>query len=205
MKKVMFKGILVVLFVGGCVMGPSKPLMLDDFEGKINEETVDFGSGSGSEVKVVADEEVVNTGEQSLKISYKAVPSGYMWVARGYELDVKGADKWLRPPQDIRWESYGGFSFHIYSEKKGVMIVFDVKDKNKEMWRKVFTLKKKGWQKIEVPFDKLFARTDWQPEKATLNGELDYPIKSYQFEIRTPGEGVLYVDTVKLFVSKDSF
>ncbi len=202
MKRNIF-AVVFLMFLSGCVLSPTKPLMLDDFEGKINQNTVDFGAGNNSQIDVTVSTDIVNTGKQSLKVAYETVPSGYMWVARGYELDVKGADKWSMAPQKIRWQGYQGFSFYIYSAKKGVMIAFDVKDKDKEMWRKVFTVKKEGWQEIIVPFGELFARTDWQPENAELNGQIDYPIKSYQFEVRTPGEGVIYIDTVKLFTGKE--
>ena len=40
--------------------------------------------------------------------------------------------------------------------------------------------------------------SDWQPDDAVKNGVLDFPLKSFQFEPRTPGEGVIYIDKVEL-------
>jgi hypothetical protein len=202
MKKRVFQWLFMLVFIG-CALSPAGPLLIDDFEGKTNKETVDFGAGNDSFIDVRAAKDIVNTGEQSLMISYKVVPSGYMWTARGYGLDVKGAGQWLTQPEKIKWQKYEGFSFYIHSEKKGIILAFDVKDRDNEMWRKVFTLKDTGWHKIEIPFDKMFTRTDWQPGQAVLNEELDFPIKSYQLEVVSLGEGTLHIDTVELFTSQD--
>ena len=63
-------------------------LLLDDFEGIIlggPEGTVDFGAGGGSSVEVVGATDIKYSGSQSIKVTYDAVPNGYMWVARGFE------------------------------------------------------------------------------------------------------------------------
>lgn len=69
-----------------------KSLVIDDFEGALSggpEGTVDFGTGGDSKVEVSAASDIKNTGTQSIKIAYDAKPGGYMWVARGFDLDVK--------------------------------------------------------------------------------------------------------------------
>ena len=178
-----------------------KSILLDDFE-DLNDDNiaqfVDFGSGNNSEVAVMVSQEVKNSGKQSLRVKYKSVPSGYMWVARGYDLDVKGASKWLKRPERIDWKKVKSISFFIYGDGKGTQIAFDIRDKNKEYWRCMFTDDTVGWRRVECPLDKFFARSDWQPDDAIVNGVLDFPIKSFQFEPRTPGEGAFYVDTVEL-------
>jgi hypothetical protein len=40
-------------------------------------------------------------------------------------------------------------------------------------------------------------RRDWQPEGAVLNGLMDYPLTSFQFEPKDLGSGTLYADCVK--------
>ena len=107
---------LSVLLVAGCVQAQEAPkaFVLDDFEGPIvmdpKEGTIDAGAGNGSSVTVSADKENKKSGEQSLKIDYDAVSGGYIWVARGFNLDVKGADRWTKKPQDIAWSSYGAIT-----------------------------------------------------------------------------------------------
>jgi len=38
----------------------------------------------------------------SLKVTYDAVPGGYMWIARGFGLDAKNT-AWLVKNEDIKW------------------------------------------------------------------------------------------------------
>ena len=41
-------------------------------------------------------------------------------------------------------------------------------------------------------------RDDWQPEAADKNGQLDFPVKIFQFEPLPVSKGTLYFDTVEL-------
>jgi hypothetical protein len=58
-----------------------------------------------------------------------------MWVARGYNLDVKGAACWLVEPKDIAWEKYNALSINVYGTGSGGVITLDIKDAGEEMWR----------------------------------------------------------------------
>ncbi len=74
----------------------SPSLCLDDFEGVLEAgQTVDAGAGSGSTVAVSAEKGTVPSGGQALKIVYDAVAGGYIWVARGYGLDVRVRCMWM--------------------------------------------------------------------------------------------------------------
>ncbi len=64
--------LILILCIGisSCTQG--KSLLIDDFEGEISggaSGTVDFGSGEGSSVEVVASKDIKNQGNQSLKIT----------------------------------------------------------------------------------------------------------------------------------------
>ncbi len=190
-----------LLMVGLCFAQEKKVLLLDDFEGDIVSGptgTIDAGAGNGSSVEVSADKENKKSGEQSLKIKYDAVSGGYMWIARGYGLDVKGAAKWLIEPEKIEWSRYGAISFFIRGEGSGAKIAFDIKDANNEMFRFMVTDDSKDWKAVVCPFDQFFARGDWQPANATTNATLDFPIKSFQFEPIAIAKGTVNVDEVAL-------
>jgi|GEM_PF-340420 len=195
---------LSVLLVAGCVQAQDTPkaFVLDDFEGPIvmdpKEGTIDAGAGNGSSVTVSADKENKKSGEQSLKIDYDAVGGGYIWVARGFNLDVKGADRWTKKPQDIAWSSYGAISFYLYGTASGMRMAFDVKDAGGEMFRFMVTDDTKGWKQVICPFDQFFPRGDWQPPTADVNGTLDFPIMSFQFEPIAIAKGAIDVDDVSL-------
>jgi hypothetical protein len=186
-----------ILAAGACTSGVSS-FTLDGFEGELTALTVDYGSGNGSTVNVSSSQDIKHEGSQSIKVEYNTVSGGYMWVARGYGLDVKGAAEWTASPEAIDWSEWGGLSFYVNGEGDGTMIAFDVKDAGGELWRTVFTIDEPGWQQVQVPFEHLFARTDWQPDSARVDDVLDFPLQSYQLEVRTPGEGVFYVDSVEL-------
>jgi hypothetical protein len=177
-----------------------KTLLLDDFEGQISggpDGTVDFGTGGGSAVEVVADTSIKNTGNQSIKVSYDAVSGGYMWVARGFDLDAKNA-AWLLKPEDIDWKKFNAISFYMYGSDSKAKIAFDIKDNGKEIWRFLVDDNFTGWKEIVCPFKDFQARQDWQPDNAEKNATIDFPIKSYQFEPLPVGKGVVYFDTVEL-------
>lgn len=194
---------LSVLLMTGCVhaQDAQKVFMLDDFEGSIVADpkgTIDAGAGNGSGVTVSADKEIKKSGEQSLKIDYDAVSGGYIWVARGFNLDVKGADQWTKKPQDVPWPSYGAISFYLYGAASGARMAFDIKDAGGEMFRFMVTDDTKGWKQVVCPFDQFFPRGDWQPQTADVNGTLDFPVMSFQFEPIAIAKGVIYVDDVSL-------
>ena len=173
-------------------------LLLDDFEDITDSKTsIDFGAGGGSQINVEISKDIVYSGKQALKVSFEAQEGGYMWVARGIDLDVKEA-VWQINPQDISWQDYKGFSFYVYGSNSGANVVFDIKDSGNEMWRFIFKDDFSGWKKIICDFKDFFARTDWQPDSSDRNGELNFPIKSFQFEILPSAKGTLYFDCVEL-------
>jgi len=184
------------LFLTGCSSTPAQAL-IDSFEGVISPETVDFGSSENSSLSVEAATELRVCGEQSLRLDYDLKPGGYMWVARGYDLDVKGASSWVVKPDDIKWKRYNALSLYMYGSNTGGVIAFDVKDSQGELWRFLLDDDFKGWRKIICPWNEFFVRGDWQPQDANKNEILDFPIKSFQFEPRLAGKGVYYFDCVQ--------
>jgi len=56
----------------------------------------------------------------------------------------------------------------------------------------------KGWRRIICPFNEFFPRGDWQPDSADKNANLDFPIKSFQFEPRPESKGGVYFDDLEL-------
>ncbi|MBU1905532.1 MAG: hypothetical protein KJ923_00865 [Candidatus Omnitrophica bacterium] len=198
MKRFAFLTILILSLTSLCFA--QETLLLDDFEGVISggsDGTVDFGAGGGSSVDVVADKKIKKSGEQSLKVNYEAVPGGYMWVARGYDLDVSNAG-WMIKPKEINWQDYNAISFYIYGSNSGANIAFDIEDNGNEMWRFMVVDDFQGWKQIVCPFSEFFVRDDWQPQDADNNSNLDFPIQSYQFEPRPEAKGTLYFDQVEL-------
>jgi hypothetical protein len=199
MKRIVFC-VMCLLFASAASI-QAQGLLIDDFEGEITggpSGTVDFGSGNGSSVNVSAATDVKNTGDQSLKVEFDAVPGGYMWIARGWGLDVKTAACWLVDPEDIDWAQYNAIAFYMHGENSGSKIAVDVKDAGGEMWRSIVEDNFSGWKQVVCTFDFLFARSDWQPNTADVNGTLDFPLKSFQFEPLAESKGVLYFDTVEL-------
>lgn len=188
--------IAMLLFIG---CSAPKVVLLDDFEGQISKETADFGSGNGSKVNVAPSLKTIYSGHQALEVDYNSVKGGYMWIARGYNLDVPGAGQWVKKPQQIDWKQYSGVSFYFYGEGNGAQIAFDVKDAQKEILRYMFTDDTKGWRKISCPFSKFVSRTDWQPQGVPVNKTIDYPVMSFQFEVKSPGEGSFCVDKVEVY------
>ncbi|MFH1441668.1 MAG: carbohydrate binding domain-containing protein [Candidatus Omnitrophota bacterium] len=175
-------------------------LLLDDFEAGISggpTGTVDFGSGGGSSVEVTAAKDIKYNGNQSLKVVFDAIPGGYMWIARGYGLDAKNS-VWLLRPETIDWGKYKGISFYMYGSNSGTVVAVDIKDAGGELWRYLVTDHFKGWQKVECLFSDFSVRSDWQPDSADNNGQLDFPVKSYQFEVLPEAKGAVYFDDVEL-------
>jgi hypothetical protein len=202
MKRVALSLIFVFLMLVPCALAQeAKGLLIDDFEGAITggpEGTIDFGFGNGSVMNVTASTDIKNTGNQSIKAEYDAISGGYVWIARGYGLDVKGAACWLVKPEDIDWTKYNAVSFYMYGQDSQGLVAVDLKDAGGEMWRCMINDDFTGWKQIVCPFDKFTARTDWQPQTADGNGALDFPLKSFQFEPLPESKGILYFDTVEL-------
>lgn len=197
--------ILVVVFLIGAYVNFAGAqsqdidgLVIDDFEGEISPVTVDYGAGGGSAIKVSASKDIKYHGQQAIKLDYDSVSGGYMWVARGYKLDVKGADRWLKRPEEIVWSDYSSLSFYMYGSNSGSSIAVDIADSDFELFRFMVKDDFQGWKQIVCPFDKFFSRGDWQPDKAETNAELDFPINSYRFEPRSITKGLIYIDYVHL-------
>ena len=191
---------MLVLLIVGIGLAGNNNLLIDDFEISVSsgpEGTVDFGSGNGSTVEVVQATDIKNTGKQSLKVIYDAISGGYIYVARGAGLDAKNA-QWMLNPADVKWKEYSAISFYIYGTASMAKIAFDIKDNGGEIWRFIINDDFKGWKRVEVSFDKFMVRDDWQPSGAEKNGEIDFPIKVFQFEPLPGSKGTLYFDTVEL-------
>ena len=177
-----------------------KGLLIDDFEIQISggpDGTVDFGSGGGSSIEVTGAADIKYSGQQSLKVAYDAVPGGYMWIARGLDLDAKNA-AWLINPQDIDWSKFNAISFYMYGSDSKARIALDIRDNGFQIWRFMVEDDFVGWKRIVCPFNEFFVRTDWQPDKADKNAVLDFPLKSFQFEPRPEAKGTVYFDDVEL-------
>lgn len=200
MNKAVYLCLIFILSMIALSFAENKNLVIDDFEGVISggpDGTADFGAGNGSQVEVTAATDIKYSGNQSLKVNYDAVSGGYMWVARGYSLDVKNSG-WLIKPEDIKWNEYNAISFYMYGSESKTKTAFDIKDNGNEMWRFIVEDGFKGWKRIILPFNDFFARGDWQPNNADKNATLDFPIKSFQFELLPEAKGVLYFDGVEL-------
>ena len=193
MKQWIFLGLIAGLLVG---CQPVEDVVIDSFEGPINKETVDYGASEGSSVTVSSSTDIVQCGDQSLRVEYNLKPSGYMWIARGYGLDVKDAGDWEVKPKDIPWKKYNAIKLYMYGRNSGAVIAFDVKDAKGELWRFLLDDDFTGWKEIVCPLKDFFPRTDWQPETAERNEVLDFPIMSFQFEPRLPGQSVYYFDCI---------
>jgi hypothetical protein len=197
----LFLGLVFCAFIS--CSAQEKSLLIDDFEIPISggpDGTVDSGSGGGSALEVTGATDIKYTGQQSIKIVYDAVPGGYMWIARGFDLDAKNA-AWLIRPEDIDWSKFNALSFYMYGSDSKANIAFDIKDNGFQIWRFMVEDNFVGWKKIVCPFNEFFVRGDWQPNNADKNATLDFPLKSFQFEPLPEAKGTLYFDSVEL-VSK---
>jgi len=198
--KISFFILSFLVFTTISCLSQENTLLIDDFENVISggpEGTVDFGAGGGSWVDVTSDTSIKYSGKQSLKVTYEALPGGYMWIARGFDLDAKNT-AWLLRPEDIDWQKFSAISFYMYGNDSKTKIAFDIRDNGFEMWRYILEDDFSGWKRIIFPFNEFFARSDWQPDNADKNGILDFPLKSFQFEPLPEAKGVLYFDTVEL-------
>lgn len=189
-----------MLCFGVACFAQEKGLLIDDFEGAVSggaEGTVDFGAGNGSSVEVTASTDIKYSGKQSLKVFYNALAGGYIYVAKGFGLDAKNS-AWLIKPENIDWKKYNAIAFYIYGSGSKAKLAFDIKDSGNEIWRFEVSDNFKGWKQLICPFAQFFARGDWQPDTADKNANLDFPIKSYQFEPLPEAKGTLYFDEVSL-------
>jgi hypothetical protein len=198
-KLVMILAVSCLLLAVSC-QAQTPNLVIDDFEGAVSggpDGTFDFGSGNGSSVEVVAATDIVQSGKQSIKVTFDAVSGGYMWIARGFGLDAKNT-AWLVKPENIKWNEYSAISFYMYGSDSKTKVAFDIKDNGNEIWRYQTEDNFKGWKQIVCPFKNFMPRDDWQPDSSDKNVTLDFPLKSYQFEPRPEAKGTLYFDTVEL-------
>ena len=197
MKRIVFlvAGLFLICAVSSAA--DVAPVVIDDFEGPLTPGktgTVDFGAGNDSKVQVSAAKDIKQSGEQSMKVMFDAVSGGYMWIARGSDIDAQPS--WLVKPTDIKWEDFNSIGFFMYGANSGAKIAFDIKDNTNEIWRYIVTDDFKGWKEIVCPLADFFARSDWQPATADKNGKIDFPIKSFQFEPLPEAKGTLYFDKV---------
>jgi len=189
-----------ILSLTGFGFAADELLLIDGYEVTISggpEGTVDFGAGNGSVVEVSGAADIVHGGKQSLKVTYDAVEGGYIYVARGFDLDANNAG-WLMKAGDISWTKYNAIAFYMYGSDSKTKIAFDIKDNGGEILRYIFEDNFKGWQQVVCLFKDFVARDDWQPQNAEKNALLDFPIKSYQFEPLPPSKGTLYFDDAEL-------
>lgn len=196
-----------VLMISAFALAAGNSLLLDSWEGQIigagitsgsMAGNVDYGAGGGSSLEIYADKTTKVDGEQSIKLVFFAMPGGWMWCARGYNIDVKGAAAWLVKPDNIKWNDYDTISFWWKGTGSGKILAFDIIDAKKEYFR--FTVKDESteWKQIIAPFKDFAVRTDWQPATAVKNGVLDFPIMTYQFEPRPRNEAEWNFDKVEL-------
>jgi hypothetical protein len=183
-----------------CLSAQEGAILIDDFENPVSggpEGTVDFGAGGGSSLTVKGSSDIKKCGNQSIEVIYDAVPGGYMWIAKGVDLDAKNT-AWLIEPGALDWTKFSAISFSMYGSNSGASIAFDVKDNGREIWRFMVGDNFTGWKKIVIPFSEFFVRNDWQSDNADKNNTLDFPLKSFQFEPRPEAKGTVYFDCVEL-------
>lgn len=200
MKRSVYLAIVLALVLTTVCFAEQKFLLIDDFEGAISSGpagTIDFGTGNGSTLQVVASPENKQSGEQGIKVDFDAVEGSYMWIARGEGLDTDNAG-WLVKTEDIAWDKYDAISFYMYGTGSNAIIAYDIKDNGNEIWRFLVKDDFKGWKQILCAFNEFVMRDDWQPDSSDKNGQLDFPLKSYQFEPKPPSKGTLYFDAVAL-------
>ncbi|OQB12923.1 MAG: Carbohydrate binding domain (family 11) [Candidatus Omnitrophica bacterium ADurb.Bin205] len=195
-------GLLVALILVFSVVSFAQGdnLIIDDFETPIIkglDGTIDYGSGNGSSVEVSSEPKIKYSKDSSLKVVYNAVAGGYMWIARGFDLDAQNAG-WLVDPQDIIWDDYSALAFYMYGSDSKNRIAVDVKDSGNEVWRFIINDDFNGWREVVCPFEQFAVRDDWQPESSDKNSIINFPLKSYQFEPLPESSGTLYFDRVEL-------
>lgn len=193
---------LLLLIAGTTYSQPNNELLIDDFEGIISSQadgTINVGAGGGSLIEVSGSKGTKYHGQQALKIKFNAVNGGYTWVTRGYGLE--GAGYWLVNPEYIDFKKYNVFAFCMHGANTNTKVAVDLVDAGFEYWRYMVVDDFSGWKEFVVPFSNFIPRNDWQPVKADKNWKLDFPVIAFQFEPLPIGQGVIYMDYVRL-VSK---
>lgn len=178
-----------------------KSFVLDDFESEIvtgEAATVDVNKTDGVSAEVFADKENKHEGQQSLKFIFDTGVGGRVWIGRGYNLDAKGAARWLVEPGAIDWSSYAAISFYFHGTGSGGSIAFDVIDAGNEIFRFLFKDDQAGWRQIVCPFDQFLLENDQQRSAPDLNGVLDVPLRSFRFEPIAISRGEFNIDEVAL-------
>jgi len=164
-------------------------LLIDDLEGRIEADS-NYGNGAACEVSfasISSSPADVYSGSQSMKINYEKNHGGYLYCARGFGL--KPAEKipqkklvWSIKPENIDFEKYNAIGFYIKGSNTGHSIAIDLFDKNREIFRHVFTDDSNEWKEIIVPFTDFKSRGNYQPDWNNKNEIIDFPIVIYQFE-----------------------
>lgn len=212
MNKILGYAVPLMIFMIPYLGYSQESLLLDGFEGEIipagitsgsMEGNVDYGAGGGSSVEVYADETEKVEGKQSLKVAFFAMPGGWIWIARGYNIDVSGAGAWKVKPKEIKWDKYNAFSLWMKGTNSGKQLAFDIIDAKKEYFRYLVTDDSEEWKQVIIPFAACEARTDWQPNTAVKNKLIDFPIMTFQFEPRPKNDGEWNFDKVELIVVKE--
>jgi len=196
----------VDLIAVGTATKRAKNLLLDDFEGEISggpESSVNAGAKGESSVEVQAAQDIKYSGNQSLKITYKAVPNNsysYLWFNRS-------SDYWLVKPEDIAWDEYSAIAFYMYGSDSNEKISLDITDSGFELWRYIFEDNFIGWKQIVCPFSEFHVREDWQLDNAKRNAKLDFPIRAINIELLIDPlsdgkikEGKFYLDKLELIL-----
>lgn len=112
--------------------------------------------------------------------------------------DVKNASRWKVKPEEVVWENYGALSFRLFGFGHGATIAFDVKDSSGELFRFVVTDDTEGWRQVVCPFDQFVLCVEPQASLVAGNGNLDFPILSFQFKPLSDTRGGFKVDDVTL-------
>ena len=200
MKKISVFVAALVLGAAAVCFAAESNLVIDDMEKAVvggPEGSVDFGAGNGSAVDVSSSSDIKYSGNKAIKISFNAIPGGYIYVAKGDKLDAKNAG-WQISPADIKWDEYKAISFYLDGSDSKVNIAVDIKDSGNEIWRYIIQDNFKGWKQVICNFSDFTARSDWQPDNAEKDAILAFPLTSFQFEPLPESKGTIYIDKVEL-------
>jgi hypothetical protein len=97
------------------------------------------------------------------------------------------------------WENYNYLSLWVYSNDLIQFFDIIIPDSQDESFNYRVLAIQKGWNEIVVPINDFKPKSDWQPEKAILNGSIDFPIKGLTFfSTSTKGNFNLYFDQIEI-------
>jgi hypothetical protein len=97
------------------------------------------------------------------------------------------------------WENYNYLSLWVYSNNLIQFFDIIIPDSQDESFTYRILGIQKGWNDIVIPISDFKPKSDWQPEKAILNGIIDFPIKGLTFfSTSTKGNFNLYFDQIEL-------